>query len=102
MREEELQNLEKFEVFNEHGKISFKKPVDVTYINIDEIITIGPMYINVYNGHPPPYGIKLNKEARIHIYNYELSEEAENSDEGFRLFVVDLEEKIKKLGVSGC
>jgi len=88
MSKEELENLNNFSIFNEHGKISFKNATDVTYLNFDEIVNISPLYIDVYeNVHPPKYGEKLNKEARIHVYNLDPSVEARNSDEEFSNFL---------------
>jgi hypothetical protein len=98
MSREELEKVRNFTVYNEHGKIMFKNiPTDVTYLNLDEIITISPLFVDVYgNVDPPKLGEKLNKEARIFIYNFELPQEAQNSDEAYAEFILKIKEKLEE------
>lgn len=70
MTKKQLRSLNNFSVYNENGKINFINPVDITYLNIDNIVKINLLKIEVYSNEiPPKVGTKLNQKSQIEIYN---------------------------------
>jgi len=64
---EELKNVYNFSIWNEYGKIEWKDKVDLTDLDLDEIVNIEPLIIELYGGEKnelPKKGEKLNKPAK--------------------------------------
>lgn len=72
MSKEELENVKNFEIYNEHGKIRFDEPVNLTYMNLDKIVNIESKNLTVYqNGNEevkPEIGKGLNKAATVTMF----------------------------------
>lgn len=79
----ELKNVPKFSVFNEHGKIQWKDPVNLCELDLDDIIEIGERFIRIYKGHTPkpPIGVGLNKQAILTLYNIIPAEDLKTNEE---------------------
>jgi hypothetical protein len=93
MKKEELERVYNFNIYNEHGKISFKGYSDLTYLNLDEIVDISPLVVNVYSQVvPPEIGQKLNKEARVHVYNMDYDG---SSDQEYADFVANIKKSFE-------
>jgi hypothetical protein len=96
MSREELQAVESFTIYNNFAKIIFKGLTDVTYLNLDEIVTLEPLYVNVYDRLvPPEQGEKLNREARVFMFDFE-SEEYQESDEDFAEFIMNIKKSLSE------
>jgi len=61
----ELEAVDNFKIWNQHGSIEFIGKVDLTYCNLPKIIDILPKNIDVYPDETdkPPRGKKLNVPA---------------------------------------
>ena len=68
MTEEELKKVKNFSIFNQFGKIEFLEPVDLTQLDLDNIVSIENKSILVYQNYKPEEGKELNKPANIHLY----------------------------------
>ncbi len=64
-----LNKVENFCIFNDHGKIEFNEEVDLTYMNLDDIVKIEPCIVEVYPGSAHDRGTKINKKATVYLYN---------------------------------
>lgn len=66
-----MQNLDDFEIWNEHGKIKYIKQVDLTGVNLAVDVSICKGYIDVYSdeNEKPALGQKLNHPALITLFN---------------------------------
>lgn len=94
MTREELEKVQNFTIFNKFARIIFKGYTDVTYLNLDEIVTLEELYVNVYDRiSPPEENEKLNKESRIFIYHFECDEYQE-SDEDFADFIENIKRNL--------
>lgn len=80
----ELQAIPDFKIWNAFGKIEFTGMTDITGVNLDLDVVIKERLAEVYpedvyggeNNHAKPaQGQKLNKEARITLYNIEKPDE---------------------------
>lgn len=73
MTVEELEQVENFSISNKNGKIEFIEPIDLTGVNLDQIVNIIPGKVELYKNNNisflPQPGKGLNKKAIIHIYN---------------------------------
>lgn len=71
MSENQLKFIPSFCVYNKHGLVRFTEPVDITYLNLDEIISIDEYFISVYNNNvkKPARGKKLNVSFELEFYN---------------------------------
>ena len=68
MKKSELKNVENFKISNGFGKIKFKTSVDLTYLNLSEIVQIDKFVVQLYSGQNlPKQGEGLNKPAIITI-----------------------------------
>jgi hypothetical protein len=76
MSTEELKNVSNFTITNEHGSIEFLGETDLTDVDLEDIITIEEGGVEVYDEtrhRPyPKRGEKLNKPAKITLFNIEL------------------------------
>jgi len=45
----ELQRVENFMIKNKHGAIWFQGQTDLSKVDLADIVTIGPMFVEVYN-----------------------------------------------------
>ena len=96
MNRTELQNVEGFEIWNEHGKIKYFEQVDLTGVNLAEEVTITKGQIVMYPNEKdrPALGQKLNHPALVAFYNY-LPKEKETED--------DCRERLRRLNQKrGC
>ena len=96
----ELRNDENFSIENENGKIEFKSKVNLTYLNLDDIIDINPGEIIFYNKnnlfYPSP-GFDLNKKSIIHLYNIVYNQNEINNINTFNPLSLEYQiEKLKK------
>ena len=55
----------RFQVWNEHGKIEFLKPVDLNNVDLDKDLEINKESVVVYKGKSPEVLEGLNVPARI-------------------------------------
>ena len=97
---DELRNVENFSIENENGKIEFKSKVNLTYLNLDDIIDINPGEIIFYNKnnlfYPSP-GLGLNKKSTIHLYNIVYNQNEINNINTFNPLSLEYQiEKLKK------
>lgn len=73
MTTDQLKNVEKFTVKNQHGKIEFIGLTNVTSLNIDQIVKIEACSVCVYPDNSetikPKEGHGLNKPAKVTLYN---------------------------------
>jgi hypothetical protein len=74
MTVKELENVENFKVWNEHGSIEWVDKTDLTNVNLADIITIQRQQVEVYDDErhattKPTVGKKLNKPAIITLNN---------------------------------
>ena len=70
MSKKELQEVNNFIVYNSYGRIEFLCPVDLTYLNINNIIVIKQCYFSVYKSeHVPEAYEKLNVPFQVSLYN---------------------------------
>jgi hypothetical protein len=78
MTADQLKNVHNFEVSNEFGKIQWKEKVDLTGLNLDDIVEIKDSMITLYKGRTklPPSGLGLNKPFRISMKIIPKNEEA--------------------------
>ena len=100
----ELENVEKFSIYNEWGRIDFEGVTDLTNLNLDQIVSIENKLINVYqNGDidfKPKIGKGLNKPATLHLYKCFPSESQKGvSDEQLSLYLASLQKICKEKGV---
>lgn len=68
MKKSELRSVEGFKISNGFGKIKFKTKVDLTYLNLSEVVRIDRFEVELYPGKEIPRpGEGLNKPAVITI-----------------------------------
>ena len=71
----QLQNVENFKIWNEHGSVEFIDNVDLTDVDLADVVTIVAKYAEVYNDDEqhkntkPKVGQKLNNPAIIKLNN---------------------------------
>lgn len=74
MNEEQLKNIKKFSIFNEHARIDFMVPIDVTNLDLDKIVNINEKSVEIYpaiefeTSMPTP-GKELNQPCQITFYH---------------------------------
>lgn len=99
MTEDELCQIENFEIFNDDAKIIFLEPVDVRKLDLDQIVILGKKYVEIYpeksNIKTPKPGKGLNKPATIEFYNWKMPTKYQNNPENFREKLKDWANKIK-------
>jgi hypothetical protein len=96
MDKNRLGSIKNFEVWNEYGKIKFLDPVDLTYINLDNIsIEKGQIFIDKLESDMK----KLNKRAELEMYGVNDDEDIQ-SDKGLARLVRNLEERCKEIGAT--
>ena len=74
MTVKELENVESFKVWNEHGSIEWVDKTDLTSVDLADIISIQRLQVEVYDDErhaatKPTVGKKLNKPAIITLNN---------------------------------
>lgn len=91
---EQLQNVENFKVSNKYGQIEFVGKVDLTEVDIKDVVIIEEGEAEVYDDeryHPegkggrkikPKVGEKLNTEAIITLYGMGAPQFSEEGDQG--------------------
>lgn len=95
MEKHQLENVKSFEISNEFGRIKLLDPVDLSYINLDNIhIEKGQIFIDKIEGEMK----KLNKRADLELYGINDTGEMD-TDQGFTDFVKKLSERCKEIGV---
>ena len=97
---DELENVEIFSIYNEHGRIDFEGLTNLTNLNLDQIVSIGEKSITVYqNGDldfKPAIGQGLNKPAVLRLYNCFPGENAKSmTDEEHSLYLASLQKICK-------
>lgn len=84
----ELMKIDHFSIENQYGKIEFLSQVDLTYTNIDEIISIHHLSLSVYSNHIiPPCFHKLNVPCRCELYDVVPPSEALYDSDSFNIFL---------------
>jgi Nucleoporin autopeptidase len=70
MTKEELQSVTDFKIENDYGSIEFIQPVDLTYCDLAQLVTISATEIEVYpiDTQKPARGEKLNNPAIMTLY----------------------------------
>lgn len=94
MTSKQLAHVSSFRLFNQHGKIEFEDEIDLTEVDLDEIVEIGYGYIKVYKktiDYPNP-GEGLNKPAIVHMYNM-----LPNKEEKLENYLKKLQLKCKEM-----
>lgn len=96
---EELRNVENFTIGNSNGKIELMEKVDLTELDLDDIIDINQYYIQVYQGKTkkPPRGEGLNKPAIYTLYNIK-PENDPIGDEDKKAFIELLTNTVREQG----
>ena len=93
---EELEQIESFSISNKNGKIEFEETIDLTGVNLDQIVNILPGRVELYKNNNisflPQPGKGLNKKAVIHLYNI-----SDNDDVDSELSLQYLQEKTKEI-----
>lgn len=93
---EELEQIENFSISNQHGKIEFEDIIDLTGVNLDQIVNILPGRVELYKNNNvsflPQPGKGLNKKAVIHLYNI-----SDSDDVNIELSLQYLQEKTKEI-----
>ena len=70
MTEKELKNVNNFKISNKFGKIKFLVPVDLAFLNFNDVISITSNSVQIYPGQElPEIGQGLNKPAVITVKN---------------------------------
>ena len=96
MTVEELEHVENFSISNKNGKIEFVEPIDLTGVNLDQIVNIIPGKVELYKNNNisflPQPGKGLNKKAIIHIYNC-----LEDNDKNVELSLAYQQEKTREV-----
>ena len=64
--EKELRKVENFKIFNKHGEVEFKEPVDLFGLNLDNQVTIERNLIDT--------GDKLNYWSIFKLFNFKVGE----------------------------
>jgi hypothetical protein len=97
MTKQKLSNLDNFKVYNSHGMIEFLSPVDILYLNIDNIVSINHCSCSFYKDSaiPKPF-TKLNVPIKISLYGIKPSNLSKIKDkseviEFFTLLLKDLQ-----------
>ena len=95
LTKKELENLNNFIVYNNYGKIEFLEPVDLTYITIDDIISIDELNIRLYNSdyytnNIPSVGEKLNVISKVTIFGVEPPSNIISNEELQNMFLEDI------------
>lgn len=76
MTPEQLKSVPNFTIENDWACIAYTVPVDVTYVNLDEIVTLKHKVIAMYDGleehQVPKVGEKLNNRAVLTYKHYEV------------------------------
>ena len=93
---EELEQIDNFSISNKNGKIEFEETIDLTGVNLDQIVNILPGRVELYKNNNisflPQPGKGLNKKAVIHLYNI-----SDNDDVESELSLQYLQEKTKEI-----
>ena len=93
---EELEQIDNFSISNKNGKIEFEETIDLTGVNLDQIVNILPGRVELYKNNNisflPQPGKGLNKKAVIHLYNISDNDDVENE-----LSLQYLQEKTKEI-----
>lgn len=93
MKLEELERVKNFRVSNSFGSVEFPGEVDITYLNLDKIISIENNSAEVYpdsaeadlfyqSSEKPPVGSKLNRKAIISFNNCVIAENLSKKNNG--------------------
>lgn len=68
--------MENFTIENEHGRITWEGETDLTQVDLAEVVTISHKAFEVYDDKmilkKPQVGEKLNKEAVVTLFNFNL------------------------------
>lgn len=86
MTVDQLKKVENFQISNENGSIQWTEKVDLTRLNLDDIVEINNSMISLYKGHLnklPPCGQGLNKPFRITMKVLPQNEDDLDEFEGF-------------------
>ena len=96
----DLRKIQNFKVENEHGIIEFLEEVDLTYVNIDEVVDIDDLVVSLYsNINVPRKYYKLNVPCRYTLFNFFPVKEAIHDKKYFNHF---LDVTIKELNSKGA
>ena len=70
MSVDELKNVSNFSIYNSFGKIEYEEPVNLCYVNLDDIFTIEMGSVSVYGNKTfkPLNGEQFNKRATVYLY----------------------------------
>ena len=71
MTREQLQQVKDFEIWNEDGKISYFREVDLTGVDLAKDVSIFKTMIEMYpdESEKPAFGQKLNHPAFVTLFN---------------------------------
>ena len=96
MDKNQLENIKNFEISNEFGKIKFIDPVDISFVNLDNIyLEKGQIFIDKIDTDMK----KLNKRGILELYGINDLGNIDN-DKGFTEFVKILSQRCKEIGVN--
>lgn len=81
---DELQHVKNFTISNEFGEVQFEGEVDVTDVDLGDVVNIAHMEVEVYDQERhksiyPPVGEKLNRPAIITYYKVSPFEKQPNT-----------------------
>ena len=95
MEKYQLENVNNFEISNEFGKIKYLEPIDLSYINLDNIqIEKGQIFLDKIDGDMK----NLNKQGELELYGINTPEDID-TEEGYYMFVKLLKERCNEIGV---
>lgn len=95
----DLKCLQNLIIKNEHGLIIFEEPVDVTYTDIDKVIKFQKEELLLYDGNPPLKGTGLNSQAFVKMFNFEIPDEAYESETAYKDFIQETKQMVETSGV---
>lgn len=95
MTKDELRTVSNFKLSNQFGSVEFLAPVDLTYQNIDKIVSISELCLTIYKDSAIPAKYeKLNCPVKITLYKMYPPVSAMRNQNIFSLFLEELIEEL--------
>jgi len=83
MTPKELEHVENFSIWNNEAKIIFQVPVDLTDVDINDVVILARKSVEVYPGNLPPVGQGLNQPAILEFSNFDMPKKYKTNSVGF-------------------